>query len=129
MDVNILAAVALTIITVLLLLLLLSQKGKYRIRMLLGILGAICAVAAMVFFILARAASGGPDAGQEMTQLYGPCAVYLLAAVWSFAMAAFSRKKLQAAKAAKQAAKAERQAVKAAERAEKQAPHQSPSAE
>jgi len=116
MDVNFLAAVALTIITVLLLLLLLSQKGKYRIRMLLGFLGAICAVAAMVFFILARAASGGPDAGKEMTQLYGPCAAYLLAAIWSFALAAFSRKKLQAAKAAKQAAKAAEREAKQAKR-------------
>lgn len=116
MDINILAAVALTIITVLLLLLLLSQKGKYRIRMLLGGLGAVCAIAAMVFFILARSSSGGPDAGKEMAQLYGPCAVYLLVAVWSFAMAAFNRKKLQAAKAAKQAAKAAERAGRQAKR-------------
>ncbi len=121
MDINFLATIAMTVITVLLLLLMLTQKGKHRIRMLLGFLGAVCAVASMVCFARMRAASGGPDAGLEMTQLYGPCAAYLLAAVWSFWMADRDRRKLNAEKAAKLAAraekKAERQAAKEAKKA------------
>lgn len=114
MDIGFFATAAMTVITVLLLLLMLTQKGKHRIRMLLGALGAVCAVVSMVCFARMRAASGGPDAGLEMTQLYGPCAAYLLAAVWSFWVAARSRKKLKAEKAAKLAAKAEKKAERQA---------------
>ena len=66
---------------------------------------AIAAIASMVLFILMQRAGGGPDRGQEAFQMYVPCALYLLAALFSLLMAALSRRKLRSDRAAKQAAK------------------------
>ena len=97
--------IALSVITVLLLLLMLTRKPGH-IKLLLGVLTAAAAVASMVFFILMQRANGNPDAGQELTQLYAPCGIYVLVALFSLAVAALSRRKLRAEKTAKLAAKA-----------------------
>ena len=47
-----------------------------RAKRMLGILAAVCAVAAMGLFWQLLSISGGPDAGMELAQLYFPCAVY-----------------------------------------------------
>lgn len=96
--------IALSVITVLLLLLMLTRKAG-RIKLLLALLTAIAAIASMVLFILMQRAGGGPDRGQEAFQMYVPCALYLLAALFSLLMAALSRRKLRSDRAAKQAAK------------------------
>ncbi len=95
--------IALSVITVLLLLLMLTRKpGHIK---LLGVL-TTAAVASMVFFILMQRANGNPNAGQELTQLYAPCGIYILVALFSLGVAALSRRKLRAEKTAKLAAKA-----------------------
>ena len=52
----------------------LSPAG--RAKRLLGILAAACAAGAMGLFLQMLSASGGPDAGNALAQLYFPCAVY-----------------------------------------------------
>ena len=96
--------IALSVITLLLLLLMLTRKPGHS-KLLLGGLTAAAAVASMVFFILMPRAIGNPDAGQEITQLYAPCGIYILVALFSLGVAALSRRKLRAEKAAKLAAK------------------------
>ena len=73
--------ISLSIITLLLLILLLSRKNG-NLKLLLGILTAAASIAAMVCFILMQKESGNPDAGKEWMQLYLPCAIYLLIALW-----------------------------------------------
>lgn len=102
--------IALSVITVLLLLLTLTRKPGH-IKLLLALLSA-ASIASMVFFILMQRASGNSDAGQELLQLYAPCGIYVLVALFSLAVAALSRRKLQKDKAAKAAAKAEKAASK-----------------
>ena len=96
--------IALGIITLLLFLLMLSRK-KGRIRMLLGALTAVSAIASMILFLLMQKASGNPDQGMELFQLYLPCGVYALFALSGGITALLSRRKLQKEKAAKAAAK------------------------
>ena len=96
--------VALSVITLLLLILLSTRKAG-KIKFLLGLATAACSIASMVFFILMQKASGNPDAGREAIQLYIPCGIYLLIAIWGFICAALSRRKLRLDKAAKIAAK------------------------
>ena len=103
--------IALSVITVLLLLLTLTRKPGH-IKLLLALLSAAASIASMVFFILMQRASANPDAGQELVQLYAPCGIYVLVALFSLAVAALSRRKLQKDKAAKAAAKAEKTAAK-----------------
>ena len=103
--------IALSIITVLLLLLALTRKPG-QIKLLLALLSAAASIASMVFFILMQHTSGNPDAGQELVQLYAPCGIYVLIALFSLTVAALNRRKLQKDKAAKAAAKAEKAAAK-----------------
>ena len=103
--------IALSVITVLLLLLTLTRKPGH-IKLLLALLSAAASIASMVFFILMQRASGNSDAGQELLRLYAPCGIYVLVALFSLAVAALSRRKLQKDKAAKAAAKAEKAASK-----------------
>ena len=103
--------IALSVITVLLLLLTLTRKPGH-IKLLLALLSA-ASIASMVFFILMQHTSGNPDAGQELVQLYAPCGIYVLIALFSLTVAALNRRKLQKDKAAKAAAKAEKAAAKA----------------
>ena len=85
---------ALSVITVLLLLLMQTRKTG-RIKLLLGALGAVCAVVSMVCFLLMQRASGNPDQGKALTQMVIPCGIYLLLALWGLLTAAFCRKKLR----------------------------------
>ena len=103
--------IALSIITVLLLLLALTRKPGH-IKLLLALLSAAASIASMVFFILMQHTSGNPDAGQELVQLYAPCGIYVLIALFSLTVAALNRRKLQKDKAAKAAAKAEKRPPK-----------------
>ena len=93
--------IALSVITLLLFLLMLSRK-KGRIRMLLGALTAVSAIASMILFLLMQKASGNPDQGMELFQLYLPCAAFALFGVIA---AYLSHRMLQKEKAAKTAAK------------------------
>ena len=102
--------IALSVITVLLLLLMLTRKPGH-IKLLLALLSAAAAIVSMVFFILMRRAGGSPGAGQELVQVYAPCAIYVLVALFALAMAALSRRKLRQEKAAKTAAKLEKKAL------------------
>ena len=85
---------ALSVITVLLLLPMQTRKAG-RIKLLLGVLGAVCAVASMVCFLLMQRASGNPDQGKALAQMAVPCGAYLLLALWGLLTAAFCRKKLR----------------------------------
>ena len=105
--------IALSVITVLLLLLTLTRKPGH-IKLLLALLTAAASIASMVFFILMQRAGGSPDAGQDLLQVYAPCAIYVLVALFSLGVAALSRRKLRQDKAAKAAAKAAKAAEKAA---------------
>lgn len=96
--------IALSIIALLLFILLLSQKKK-TLKLLLGVLTAAAAIAAMVCFILMQRASGNPDAGKEMLQLYLPCAIYLLMAFWGLLTAGGIHRKHKQERAAKKALK------------------------
>ena len=96
--------IALSVITLLLFLLMLSRK-KGRIRMLLGALTAVSAIASMILFLLLQKASGHPDPGMELFQLYLPCAAYAAFALFGVIAAYLSHRMLQKEKAAKTAAK------------------------
>ena len=96
--------IALSVITVLLLLLLSTRKAG-KIKLILGVLTAASAIASMVLFILMQRAAGNPDAGREVIQLYIPCGIYLLVAIWGVIQVALSRRKLRMDKAAKIVAK------------------------
>lgn len=110
--------IALSVITVLLLLLTLTRKpGHIK---LLALLSAVASIVSMVFFILMRRSSGNPDAGQDLLQVYAPCGIYVLIALFCLAVAALSRRKLRQDKAAKAAAKAEKTAEKAAAKPEQE---------
>ena len=102
--------IALSVITVLLLLLTLTRKPGH-IKLLLALLTAAASIASMVFFILMQRANPA-NAGRELLQVYAPCGIYVLVALFSLAVAALSRRKLQKDKAAKAAAKAEKTAAK-----------------
>ncbi|MDY3986149.1 hypothetical protein [Dysosmobacter sp.] len=111
--------IALSVITVLLLLLTLTRKPGH-IKLLLALLSAVASIVSMVFFILMRRSSGNPDAGQDLLQVYAPCGIYVLIALFCLAVAALSRRKLRQDKAAKAAAKAEKTAEKAAAKPEQE---------
>ena len=96
--------IALGVITVLLLLLLSTRKAG-KIKLILGVLTSASAIASMVLFILMQRAAGNPDAGREVMQLYIPCGIYLLVAIWGVIQVALSRRKLRMDKAAKIVAK------------------------
>ena len=96
--------VALSVIALLLFILLLSRKSG-KIKMLLGLLTFAAAIAAMVFFVMMQRASGNPDAGKEVTQLYLPCAVYLVAALWGLLTTLGIHRKRKQERAAKKALK------------------------
>ena len=96
--------VALSVITLLLLILMLSRKGGI-LKLLLGILTMGTAIASMVCFILMQRAAGNPDAGQEVLQMYVPCAAYLVVALVGLLTAAGIHRKHKQEKAAKHALK------------------------
>ena len=96
--------VALSVITLLLLILLFTRKAG-KIKLLLGLATAACSIASMVFFVLMQKAAGNPGTGREVTQLYIPCGIYLLVALWGCICVALSRRKLRMDKAAKIVAK------------------------
>ena len=108
--------VALSVIALLLFILLLSRKSG-TLKLLLGLLTAAAAIAAMVFFIMMQLEAGNPDAGKEMMQLYVPCGIYLLVALWSFLISAGihrkQKKEREAKRALKEAKKREAEAAKA----------------
>ena len=110
--------IALSVITVLLLLLTLTRKPGH-IKLLLALLTAAASIASMVFFILMQRANPA-NAGRELLQVYAPCGIYVLVALFSLAVAALSRRKLRQDKAAKAAAKAEKTAEKAAAKPEQE---------
>jgi cytochrome b561 len=107
--------VALSIIALLLFILLLSRKSG-TLKLLLGFLTAAAAIAAMVFFVMMQRTSGNPDAGKELVQLYIPCGIYLLIALWSFLVSAGihrkQKKEREAKRALKEAKKREAEAAK-----------------
>lgn len=96
--------IALSIIALLLFILLLSRKTG-TVKMLLGLLTAAASIAAMVCFILMQRASGNPDTGKEVLQLYLPCAIYLLVALWGLLTSAGIHRKRKQERAAKKALK------------------------
>lgn len=96
--------VALSVITLLLLILMLSRKGG-TIKLLLGVLTAAAAIASMVFFILMQRAAGNPDAGKELFQMYVPCGIYVVVALWGLLTAVGIHRKHKQEKAAKRALK------------------------
>lgn len=96
--------IAMSVITLLLFFLLLTRKPGW-INLALGVCTAGCGIASMVLFILFQCASGNPDAGRELTQLYIPCALYLAMSAWGAVEALRSRGKLRRDKAARQAVK------------------------
>ena len=108
--------VALSIIALLLFILLLSRKSG-TLKLLLGLLTTAASIAAMVFFIMMQHEAGNPDAGKELMQLYIPCGIYLLVALWSFLVSAGihrkQKKEREAKRALKEAKKHESEAAKA----------------
>ena len=96
--------IALSIIALLLLILLLSRKAG-TLKLLLGLLTAAASAAAMVCFIMMQRASGNPDAGKEFFQLYLPCGIYLVIALWGIFTAAGIHRKRKREKEAKRALK------------------------
>ena len=109
--------IALSVITVLLLLLMLTRKPG-RVKLLLALRAAAASIASTVFFILMQRANPA-NAGQDLLQVYAPCAIYVLITLFSLVMAALSRRKLRQDKAAKAAVKAEKSAEKAAAKTDK----------
>ena len=107
--------IALSVITVLLLLLLSTRKAG-KIKFLLGALTAASAIASMVLFILMQQAAGNPDTGREAVQLYIPCGIYAIIALWGVIQVALSRRKLRMDKAAKIVAKGKANPPKAEEK-------------
>ena len=97
--------IALSVITLLLLILLLSRKGGGTVKLLLGVLTAAAAIASMVFFILMQRAAGNPDAGKELFQMYVPCGIYVVVALWGLLTAVGIHRKHKQEKAAKRALK------------------------
>ena len=96
--------IAFSVITAPLFLLMLTRKAG-KVKFLLGLLTAVCAVVSLVLFVLMQKAAGNPDAGKEFLQLYLPCGVYAVIAVWGAAACGLSHRKLRKEKAARQAAK------------------------
>lgn len=96
--------IALSVIALLLFILLLSQKGG-TVKLLLGLLTAAAAIAAMVFFILMQRVAGNPDAGKELLQMYIPCGIYLVIALWGILVSAGIHRKQKKEKEAKRALK------------------------
>ena len=111
--------IALSVITVLLLLLTLTRKPGH-IKLLLALLTAAASIASMVFFILMQRANPA-NAGRELLQVYAPCGIYVLVALFSLAVAAVSRRRLRQDKAAKAAAKTAKAAEKAAPKTDEEA--------
>jgi hypothetical protein len=93
-------AAAIGIITVLLFFLMLTRKAG-RIKLLLGLLTGVCALATMALYLWMLYQSGGADKGKEVFQLYLPCGLCLLLAAWGWIAAALSQRKLRLNKAAK----------------------------
>ncbi len=90
-----------SIIAVLLFLLMLSRKQPGRVKALLGCLTAVSAAASLVLFLLMQHASGNPDDGMELFQIYLPCGAYLLLGLWGALTAALSLRRLKKAAAEK----------------------------
>ena len=111
--------IALSVITVLLLLLTLTRKPGH-IKLLLALLTAAASIASMVFFILMQRANPA-NAGQDLLQVYAPCGIYVLVALFSLAVAALSRRKLRQDKAAKAAATAAKATEKSAPKTDEEA--------
>ena len=97
--------ISLSVITLLLLILMLSRKGGGAIKLLLGLLTAAASAAAMVCFILMQRAAGNPDAGKELFQMYVPCGIYVVVALWGLLTAVGIHRKHKQEKAAKRALK------------------------
>ena len=93
-------AAAIGIITVLLFFLMLTRKAG-RIKLLLGLLTGVCALATMALYLWILHQNGGADKGRELLQLYLPCGLCLLLAAWGWIAAALSQRKLRFNKAAK----------------------------
>ena len=96
--------IALSIIALLLFILLLSRKTG-TVKLLLGLLTAAASIAAMVCFLLMQRASGNPDAGKELLQLYLPSCVYLVVALWGLLTAGSIHRRRKQDRAAKKALK------------------------
>ena len=96
--------ISLSVITLLLLILMLSRKGG-AIKLLLGLLTAAAAIASLVFFVLMQRAAGNPDAGKELLQLYLPCGIYALVALWGLLTAVGIHRKYKRDREAKRALK------------------------
>ena len=85
---------ALSVIALLLLLLMQTRKTG-RIKLLLGVLGAVCALLSLVLFLLTLRASGGPDQGKAVLQLYVPCGIYLALGLWGLFSALLCQKRME----------------------------------
>ena len=107
--------IALSVITILLLLLLSTRKAG-KIKLILSVLTIASAIASMVLFILLQRSAGNPDAGREVIQLYIPCGIYAVIALWGVIQMALSRRKLRMDKAAKIVAKGKAHSPKADEK-------------
>jgi len=92
--------VALGVITVLLFFLMLTRKAG-RVKLLLGLLTGVCALATMALYLWMLHQSGGADKGKEVFQLYLPCGLCLVLTAWGWIAAALSQRKLRLSKAAK----------------------------
>ncbi len=86
--------IAMSVITLLLFLLMLTRPAG-RIKLLLGALTTVCAVVSLALFLMMQRAAGNPDAGKEVLQLYLPCGVYLVLALWGLVTAVLCRKRLR----------------------------------
>ena len=97
--------ISISVISVLLLLLMLTRKNG-KLKLLLGLLTAVAGIAAMVLFILMQRASGNPDAGKELMQLWIPCAAYLVVSLCGLLTAVGIHRRHKKERAAKRALKA-----------------------
>lgn len=88
----VLATMIFSVLLTLLFIFMLSQPPG-KVKAVLGILVAVSAVVALVFFFLMVTGSSGPDRGQAWPQLYVPCIAYLALAVWGVVAAVKCRKK------------------------------------
>lgn len=86
--------ITISIIAGLFLLLMFTRKSGW-IKLLLGALTTVSAIASMIFFILMQHAAGNPDQGQESMQLYLPCAAYSIVILCGVIAVFTSRKKAE----------------------------------
>ena len=92
--------IALSIITLLLFLLMLARKPG-RTKLFLASLTAIASIISLILFLLMQKASGNPDQGMELFQLYLPCGAYAAFALFGIITALLNRRKLLRDKEAK----------------------------